>query len=114
MTSLVQKHLHITNKDCENFTNEKEEVFHSVVAKLLWITKKARLNLETSASSHARELRKVIMIIGKIEKSIVVFVKITIGNIRTIAADDLSKVYTLIDAVYTIHNGTRSHIGGAM
>ena len=65
VTSLVQKHLHITNKDCENFTNEKEEVFHSVVAKLLWIMKKARLNLETSASSHARELRKVIMMIGK-------------------------------------------------
>ena len=32
----------------------------------------------------------------------------------TIGADDLSKVYTRIDAAYTVHDDMRSHTAGVM
>ena len=48
MTSPAQKHLMDVNEDADILDKEKKELFHSIIAKLLWIMKRARPDLETS------------------------------------------------------------------
>ena len=48
VTSPAQKHLRDVKPDYKPLSNEKQESFHSIVATLLWIMKRARSDLETS------------------------------------------------------------------
>ena len=89
-------------------------MFHLVVAKLLWIMKRARPDLETSVSFLWTRVMKSDNDDRKKLRRVLACVKSTIDNIRTISADDLLKVYMMIDAAYTVHNDMRSHTGGEM
>jgi len=48
VTSPAQKHLRLVNEDCKNLSGTKHELFHSIVEKLLFITKRVRPDLEIS------------------------------------------------------------------
>ena len=48
VTSQAQKDLKEVNVNCKILSKERMEAFHSIVAKLLWIMKRARPDLETS------------------------------------------------------------------
>ena len=50
VASPAQKHLRETNDECEKLEGLRKELFHSVTAKLLYIMKRARLDLKTSVS----------------------------------------------------------------
>ena len=46
--STVQRHLREVNPDCNPLSTKKSKSFHTIVATLLWIMKRARPDLETS------------------------------------------------------------------
>ena len=50
VTSPAQHHLFQVNKDVEPLDKNKKEIFHSVTAKLLYLVKPARPDLETLVS----------------------------------------------------------------
>ena len=52
VTSPGQKHLRNVNDISERLNDKRMEVFHSVVAKLMWIVKRARPGLEIALSSY--------------------------------------------------------------
>ena len=46
ITSPAQKHLRDIDDECEPLGEEKMEMFHSMVAKLLWIMKSAHMRTQ--------------------------------------------------------------------
>ena len=64
-TSPAQKHLRDVNPDCNPLSTKRSEIFHSIVATLLWIMKRARPDLETSVGFCALEYQRAMMMIGK-------------------------------------------------
>ena len=50
VSSPAQKHLRECNDKCHKLNGRKSELFHSIVAKLLWIMKRARPDLEVAVS----------------------------------------------------------------
>ena len=98
-----------------NSNEEKSDIFHSVVAKLLYITKRARPDIETAvyylctcvSKSTEDDWGKLRRVLG--------FLQYTINDIRIIGTDDLHILFTWIDAAYGVHTeDMRSHTGGVM
>lgn len=93
---------------------KKQDIFHSVVARLLWIMKRSRPDLETAVSflctrvscSTTEDWNKL--------KRVLQFVNQTKSDERTIKADNLSEMLTWIDASYAVHPNMRGHTGGAI
>lgn len=50
VTSPAQKHLRECNEKCLKLEGAQSELFHSIVAKLSWIIKRARPDLEVAIS----------------------------------------------------------------
>ena len=92
----------------------RKETFHSIVVKLLLITKRMRPVIKTAisylttrvAKSNERDWFKM--------KRVLSFLKGTINDRRIIGASSLHDLYTWINAAYTVHDNMRGHTGGVM
>ena len=93
---------------------EKSEVFHSVVAKLLFIMKRGKPDIETTISylmtrvskSNEKDWEKLKRCLG--------FLKRTFDDLRHIGADSLRDLHVWVDASHAIHANMRGHTGGTM
>lgn len=110
----VTNKLFFVNKDCEKLDKEKSEIFHSVTAKVLFITKRVRPDLETTVAFLCTRVSKSDLDNWKKLKQMMGFLKRAIDDVRIIGATSLTDVYTWIDAAYTVHNNMLSQTGGAM
>ena len=104
------------NVDCKStvLNDQKSEIFHSVVAKLLYITKRARPDIKTAVSFLCKRVSKSTVEDWKKLRRVLAFLQSTINDIRIIGANSLQEVYTWIDAAYGVHDGMRSHTGGVI
>ena len=93
---------------------KKSDLFHSIVAKLLYVMKRARPDIEPTiaflmtrvSKSNERDWFKLKRLLG--------FIKHTIDDPRIIGATSLKDLYTWIDASYAVHHDMRGHTGGTM
>ena len=83
---------------------DRSDVFHSVVAKLLFIMKRARPDIETTISFLSRRVSKSDEDDWKKLKRCLGFLKATINDILVIGAGSLTDIYTWIDASYAVHD----------
>ena len=88
------------------------EIFHSTMASLLYIMKRARPDIETGVSFLMRRVSKSTKDDWMKLKRILSFLNGTIEDERTIGADSLTEIFTWIDAAYAVHDKLRSHMGG--
>ena len=114
VTSPAQKHLRIVDEQCPALSDEKKKVFHTIVAKILWIMKRARPDLETAVSFLCTRVTKSDEDDWKKLRRLIAFVKCTITDTRTIGAEDLTKIFTWIDAAYAVNPDMKSQTGGTM
>ena len=93
----------------------KTKQFHSTTAKLLYLTKRACLDLETGVSqlmmrvscSNMDYWNKLLRVLGNL--------KCTRKDKRIIGASSIVDIYTWIDASYAVHEDSmRSHTGGSI
>ena len=102
------------DEDSKALNKEKSEIFHSITAKLLYITKRSRPDIETAVSylttrvskSNERDWFKLMRVLS--------FLKHTIKDKRIIGATSLKDLYTWVDASYAVHPNMRGHTGGTM
>lgn len=95
-------------------SEKKRDLFHRVTAKLLFITKRSRPDIETAISylttrvskSNERDWLKL--------KRVLSFLKRTIKDPRIIGAKSLHDLFTWVDASYAVHPNMRGHTGGTM
>ena len=111
----ANKNLLSVNNDATPLNERKQDIFHSIVAKLLYIAKRGRPDIETTVSFLCtRVARSTIEDWFKL-KRVLGFLQHTINDKRIIGASTLQELYTWIDAAYGVHNlDFRSHTGGAM
>ena len=85
-----------------------------VVAKLLYIMKRARPDLETAVSYLCKRVSKRKLDDWKKLRRLIVFIKVTIEDKRIIGASHLLSIFMWIDAAYAVNPGMRSQTGGTM
>jgi len=90
----ANKRLFNVNDESETLDEDRKEIFHSVVAKLLYITKRARPDIETAVAflctrvsrSTESDWLKLKRVLGFLEK--------TVDDVRIIGANILQDLYT--------------------
>jgi hypothetical protein len=112
VTSPATKSLFLVNEKCEQLDEAKSEIFHSVVAKLLFIMKRARPDLEPTISFLMKRVSKSDTDDWKKLKRCLGFIQGTIDDRRILGADSLDTLYTWVDASHAVHMNMRGHTGG--
>jgi Reverse transcriptase (RNA-dependent DNA polymerase) len=93
---------------------QQSERFHSVVAKLLYVSLRARMDLLLAvAFLCTRVSRATVQDLSKL-KRVLEYVKGTLDLEYTVGADNLGKLRYWVDASYAVHPDMRSHTGGIM
>ena len=93
---------------------EKSDIFHSVTAKLLFIMKRGRPDIETAVSYLMARVSKSNMKDWEKLKRCLGFLKGTINDVRVIGADSIRDLHVWVDASHAIHENMRGHTGGVM
>ena len=115
VVSPAKRHLFETyDGKSDELCEARSEIFHSVTAKLLFIMKRARPDIETTVSylmtrvsrSNEKDWDKLKRCLG--------FLKGTINDKRIIGADSLRDLHVWVDASHAIHENMRGHTGGTM
>jgi hypothetical protein len=114
VSSAATKKLFGHDASAEVLDPKRADIFHSVVAKLLWVMKRSRPDIETAISFLCTRVSRSDENDWKKLKRLLQFLSQTIDDVRVIAADDLSKLFTWVDASYAIHHDMKGHTGGAM
>ena len=114
VTSPAQRHLREVNPDCNPLSTEKSQSFHTIVASLLWIMKRARPDLETSVGFLCTRVSKSDEDDWKKLRRVIAYVQATINDIRIIGASSLSDIFTWIDAAYAVTDDMKNQTGGTM
>ena len=108
------KNLFVVRKDATELNEENSDTFHSVVAKLLFIMKRARPDLETAVSFLMTRVSKSDEDDWKKLKRCLGFIKGTMEDKRIIGADNISDLFVWVDASHAIHEYLKGHTGGVM
>ena len=91
---------------------KRSEMFHHIVAKLLFVTKRARLDIEPTISFLCTRVTKSTEEDWLKLKRLLSYLKCTLDMPRIIGADSLSIVQSWADASYAIHPDMKGHTGG--
>jgi KUP system potassium uptake protein len=108
------KNLFVVDPDAESLDRAKADIFHSIVAKLLWVMKRSRPDIETTISFLCTRVSCSDIDDWKKLRRLLQFLSQTIDDERVIGADDLSQLATFVEGSYAIHHDMKSHTGGAM
>ena len=98
VSSPVNKNMHKGNKDSPTIPNNNAEYFHSIVAKLLWTTKRAQPYNENSLLFLCTQVKSPTGQDKKKLKILLNFINRTMDDRRLIDAYSLSDLLTWIDA----------------
>ena len=115
ISSPATKLLQYVKEDSKQLDTDMSEKFHSVVAKLLYITKRARPDIEpTVAYLCTRVSRSDENDLNKLRR-VLQFLKHTIEDVRTIGVEDgLKSLRTWVDASHAIYDDMKGQTGGCM
>jgi hypothetical protein len=95
-------------------TKSESMIFHSVVAKLLYVSIRARMDLLLAVSFLATRVSKSTQQDQAKLKQLLEYLYGSLDNIFTVGADNLGRFRTWIDASYAVHPDCCSHTWGAV
>ena len=113
-TTTAALHLFDINNDCPKLDEARSDNFHHVVAKLLYLSKRARPDIETAVAFLCTRVTKVDEDDWKKLLRVLKYLRSTIDLVRVIGASSLTELFSFIDAAYAVHWDMRSHTGGIM
>ena len=90
------------------------EIFHHVVAKLLYVSIRARMDLLLAIGFLCTRVSKSTTQDQRKLKRLLEYIKGTLDLEYTLGADSLSSLRTWVDASYAVHPDMKSHTGGVM
>ena len=114
VTSPATSRLFNMTEGSERLIKENPETLHLTAAKLLWVMKRSRPDIETVISFLCTRVKYPdIQDWGKMRR-VLEFLNQTIGDNCVIGANNIYEVLTYVDTSYAIHYATRDYIGGCM
>jgi Reverse transcriptase (RNA-dependent DNA polymerase)/Zinc knuckle len=114
VTTPAQKHLFDIDETSPLLPKSEAELFHSVVAKLLYVSIRARPDILLAVSFLCTRVSKSTRQDQQKLLRLLQYISGTLDITLTIGADDLSSIRTWVDASYAVHPDMKSHTGGLM
>ena len=114
VTSCAAKGLTTIDANSPPLDEKKAKIFHSVVAKLLFITKRARPDIEPTVNFLCTRVTKSTEQDWTKLKRLMIFIKNTLHDKRFIGMKGVGEMFTWVDAAYAVYDDMRSQTGGAM
>ena len=114
VSSPCSRHLLDVRDEAEELSIKEKEIFHSVTAKLLYIEKRGRPDIETAVSFLTTRVDKSDKDDWKKLRRVLQYLNQTIGDVRVIGCENMDNLYTWIDAAYGVWTNMRSQTGGCM
>ena len=93
-------------------SEDKSDIFHHIVAKLLFVMKRVRLDISTTIAFLFTRVTKSTKVDWVKLKRLLEYLNNTKNMKRIIGMDGLSIMKTYVDASYTVHPYMRGHSGG--
>ena len=100
--------------DDRKLKGEQVETFSSLVAKLLWVCQRGRMDCSPAVDFLCTRVKSPDVEDWKKLKRLISFLHQTIDDIRIIGADDLLKMQTFIDFSHAVHEDMKGHTGGTI
>jgi len=91
---------------------KKAELFHHIVAKLLFVSRRARIDLQLAVAFLCTRVSKSTEEDWEKLRRILKYTYKTIDLPRVIGAENINMLQTWVDAAYAVHNDMQSHTGG--
>jgi hypothetical protein len=107
-------HLLTVNPNGKKLSEERAQLFHRYVAKLLFISRRSRPDIQATIaflttrvqSPDEDDWKKLVRLMG--------FLKGTLGDCLTLGAEGINVVKWWVDASYAAHPDMKSHTGGTL
>jgi hypothetical protein len=112
--SPAKRDLFEIDADSDTLDKVKGEVFHSVAAKLLYVSKRRRLDTQLTVAFLCTRVSCSTQQDWKKLKRLLEYIHGSLDEFRVIGADDLKKMMTWVDASYAVHRDMKSHTGGVV
>ena len=112
-TTPANSHL-FTIRESPKLDEKRADSFHSVVALLLFISKRCRLDIQTAVAFLTTRVSEPNEDDWKKLRRVLQYLRGTIDLKLTLGADNILKSKTWVDVSYGVHEDCRSHTGGAM
>jgi hypothetical protein len=113
-TSPGAKSLYSVLESSPTLTKEKGELFHRIVAKLLYVSSRARSDImPTIAFLCTRVSNPTAQDWSKL-KRLLRYLNDTLSLSATLGANGMTKMMTWVDAAYAVHPDMKSHTGGCV
>jgi hypothetical protein len=114
-TTPAKRNLFEIKENSVSLTDADREIFHSVVAKLLYVSKRGRLDFQLPiAFLCTRVSCSTKQDWSKLRKCTLEYLRGTLDESVTFGADDMCKMQTWVDAWYAVHKDMKSHTGGVV
>ncbi len=113
-TTPAGRNLFNVNEEVELLNTKDTERFHSVTAKLLFIAKRSRPNIETAVAFLTTRVSKSNVEDMEKLRRLIKYLAGTKNDKRIIGGENLLQLHSWIDASYAVHPNMRSHTGGCM
>ena len=110
----ANRNLFVVNETLSLLETRKAEIFHHVVAKLLYVAKRARVDLQLAIAFLCTRVSKSTQEDWEKLRRVLKYIHKTIDLPRIIGMRDFSVLQTWVDASYATHPDMRSHTGGVI
>jgi hypothetical protein len=114
VTSPCSPHLWNVNENAERLSKEQSELFHSTTAKLLYMTKRTRPDIEPAVAFFTTRVHDSSVDDWKKLVRCMTYLEQTKDDKRVIGCFNLNELFTWVDASFAVHPNMRSHTGGTM
>jgi hypothetical protein len=108
------KDLFDIKENSPKLNKSKSENFHSIVAKLLYVSKRARADIQLPVAFLCTRVTKSTEQDWKKLQRVLEYLYGTIDDVLIIGADDITTIQTWVDASYAVHEDMKSHTGGTI
>ena len=109
------KHLfEINDENPKYLDNERKQIFHHNVAKLLFLSKRARPDIQTAVAFLCTRVQQPDMDDWKKLSRVMKYLRGTSELKLTLEADNMNVIKWWADGAFAVHNDCKSHTGGIM
>ena len=108
-------HLFVVDQECKKLSTEESETFHHLIAKLLYLSRRARPDIQTAVGYLTTRVSNPDEDDYKELSRVVKYLRATIDLTLTLeATNGLSILKWWVDGSFGVHPDLRSHSGGVM
>jgi hypothetical protein len=113
-TSAAPDNLFVVNEDCKKLSSEAAEAFHTIVAKALYVTKRARPDISLAFAFLMTRVRSPDIEDWEKLSHLMEYLGGDIERPLILGTDNEGMLMLYVDALFAVHLNMRRHTGGGM